>query len=139
MTEYATVESEVVVKATPERAFALFTANIGDWWAVDSNSVYRGTVSFEGDELIERSGAEVAVWAEVTRWEPAVALGLTWHAGQDATRTTDVLVTFTPQGDQTLVHLTHTAWERLLDGEQASREYAQGWPPALEQYAGLFA
>ena len=139
MTTYALVESEVRVKASPDRAFTLFTANIGDWWPVNSNSVYKGTVSFEGDELVERSGEKVAVWAEVTRWDPPSALGLTWHAGSDASRTTDILVTFTPEGDETVVHLTHSAWERLLDGEEQSRDYAQGWPPVLGEYAKLFS
>ena len=138
MTKYALVVSEVRVKAAPDRAFSMFTEHIGDWWPVGSNSVYKGTVAFEGDELVERSGEEVAVWAEVTRWDPPSALGLTWHAGQDASRTTDILVTFTPDGDETLVNLTHTAWERILDGEEASRDYAEGWPPVLHEYAQMF-
>ena len=138
MTEFAQVESEVRVQAAPDRAFTLFTANIGDWWPVAANSVYKGTVSFEGEELVERSGENVAVWAEVTRWDPASALGLTWHAGHDASRTTDILVTFTADGNETIVHLTHTGWERLLeDGEESARDYAEGWPPVLAKYADL--
>ena len=138
MTDFAIVETEIRVKAAPDRAFTLFTANIGDWWPVASNSVYKGTVAFEGNELVERSGDRVAVWAEVVRWDPPSALGLSWHAGHDATRTTDILVTFTPDGAETLVHLSHTGWERLLEGEQASEEYAQGWPPVLNEYSELF-
>jgi uncharacterized protein YndB with AHSA1/START domain len=138
MTDFASVVAEVRVKAAPERAFTIFTANIGEWWPVASNSVYQGTVAFEGDELVERSGDKVAVWAEVTRWDPPAALGLSWHAGHDSSRTTDILVTFTRQGDETLVHLTHTAWERLLNGEEQARDYAQGWPPVLNHYAEMF-
>ncbi len=138
MTRYAAVESEVRAKASPERAFTMFTANIGEWWPVGTNSVFEGAVSFEGDELVERKGDEVAVWAEVTRWDPPFALGLAWHAGHDATRTTDILVTFTQDADETVVHLSHTGWERRPDGEEQSAGYARGWPPVLLEYEKAF-
>lgn len=56
MTDYAPVVWEVRVKAAPDRAFSMFTEHIGDWWPVGSNSVYKGTVAFESDTLVERSG-----------------------------------------------------------------------------------
>ena len=130
----APVVSEVRVKATAGHAFALFTDHIGEWWPVHSHSVHAGTVAFEGNELVERRGEQSAVWAEVTRWEPPSVLGLTWHAGHDASRTTDILVTFTEDGEETLVRLTHTGWERLEDGDQAATDYAEGWPVVLDRF-----
>jgi uncharacterized protein YndB with AHSA1/START domain len=137
MTTPTSVAVEIRVEAAPDRAFALFTDHIGDWWPIATNSVYDGTVAFEGDELVERSGDRVAVWAEITRWDPPSALGLDWHAGHDRSNATDVLVVFTPDGDGTLVRLTHTGWERLLDGEQKSKEYSRGWPLVLDRFAEL--
>jgi uncharacterized protein YndB with AHSA1/START domain len=139
MPDFAPVEVEVRVTAACERAFALFTEQIGEWWPVASNSVFGGTVAFEGDELIERHGDKSAVWAEVTRWEPPSALGLSWHAGHDASHTTDILVLFLSEGDETLIRLTHTGWERLLDGERAAADYGEGWPPVLARFAAMVA
>ncbi|GGF18087.1 hypothetical protein [Subtercola lobariae] len=39
----------------------------------------------------------------------------------------------------TVVHLIHTGWQRLGDGEQQSRGYAEGWPQVMNDYARLFA
>jgi uncharacterized protein YndB with AHSA1/START domain len=139
MTEFAPVEIEMRVAAAPERAFTLFTEHIGDWWPVTTNSVHEGTVAFEGTELVERSGDRAAVWAEVTRWDPPSALGLSWHAGHDTSHATDVTVTFTPDGDGTVVRLVHTGWERILEGEQRSQEYARGWPLVLDRFLELSA
>ena len=137
MTEFARIDVEVHVPAAPARAFGLFTDRIGDWWPVATNSVYEGTVAFEGAELVERSGDHVAVWAEVTRWDPPSALALHWHAGNDASRATDVLVMFTADGDGTLVRLTHTGWERIPEGGKRSQEYAHGWPLVLDRFVEL--
>jgi hypothetical protein len=52
--------------------------------------------------------------------------------------TTDILVTFTLHGDETIVRLTHTALERLLDGEDEARGYATGWPPVIDKFAKMF-
>ena len=135
MTEIAPVVVEIRVDAVPERAFTLFTAHIGAWWPIAINSVYDGTVVFEGDELVERSGDRVAVWAEVTRWDPPSALALSWHPGRNASDATDVRIAFIRDGDGTLVRLTHSGWERLLDGGERSEQYARGWPLVLDRLA----
>jgi uncharacterized protein YndB with AHSA1/START domain len=137
MTEFTPVVVEVQVAAVPARAFTLFTERIGAWWPVATNSVFDGSVAFEGGELVERSGDRSTVWAEVTRWDPPSALGLSWHPGHDPSHATDVLVTFTADGDRTLVRLTHTGWERLLDGQARSQRYAEGWPLVLDRLVDL--
>ena len=63
----APIRREILVATLPDRAFALFTSHIGRWWPLRDSSVFGADalVAFEGDRLVERSGSEVSVWAEV--------------------------------------------------------------------------
>ncbi len=139
MTEPAPIRREVVVAAPPATAFALFTAHVGSWWPLANHSVFGagGTVAFEGNELVERLGTQRSVWAEVTGFDPPHSLRLSWHAGHDASRATELTVRFTglPDDDQaTRVSLEHRGWHRLADPERTRTEYDQGWPVVLEVF-----
>ena len=71
---------EVLVESGQERAFEVFTAQIGDWWPLGSHSLHGegGSVAFEDGEIVERSaGGEVSVWGRITRREPPDALAST--------------------------------------------------------------
>jgi uncharacterized protein YndB with AHSA1/START domain/uncharacterized protein YciI len=130
------VRRQVLVAAPQARVFALFTGRIGTWWPVDSLSVFGdGAVAFEGDRLVERAGDRVAVWAEVTAWEPPDRVELSWHPGKDADAATRVRVMFESEGDGTLVTLEHDGWERLADPAAAAEEYGHGWPQVLDLFA----
>ncbi|NYJ07404.1 SRPBCC domain-containing protein [Petropleomorpha daqingensis] len=134
------VRRQVVVGAPPERAFALFTERIGEWWPLGAgHSVFGegGTVAFEGGELVERSGDRVAVWGKVLTWEPPGTLELTWHPGRAAEITTRVRVTFEPDDERTLVTLEHDGWERLAEPQAARDDYDEGWPVVLARFAAL--
>ncbi len=136
MTQPAPVRREVVVPAPPATAFALFTAHIGSWWPVASHSVFGagGTVAFEGDQLVERSGTQRSVWAEVLSIDPPNSLELSWHPGQDASRATELSVRFTDLDGSTAVSLEHRGWHRLTDPQGAHDEYGRGWPLVLEAF-----
>jgi uncharacterized protein YndB with AHSA1/START domain/uncharacterized protein YciI len=137
MTSVPPIRREVLVEAGLELAFEVFTARIGVWWPLVDFSVHGAgaTVSFSGDRLVERSPAgEAAVWGTVTRWEPPHAVAFTWHPGAGPDRASDVAVTFTPAGEQTLVTLEHNGWESFEDPAAARAEYGQGWPAVLEAY-----
>jgi uncharacterized protein YciI len=128
---------EVLVESGPERAFEVFTAQIGDWWPLAGHSVHGagGSVAFEDGELVERSAdGEVSVWGTVTRWEPPTAVAFTWHPGRAAGRATQVTVSFAAAGEQTLVTLEHIGWEILDDPAAARAEYDHGWPAVLRAY-----
>ena len=132
------VRREVLVKASPARAFELFTGRIGDWWPLAEYSVYGdGTVAFEGSQLVERKGSDESVWGAVTAWNPPDEVAFTWHPGYDEAQATDVRVTFTAEGDETLVTLVHTGWERMTDPDAAADEYRNGWPGVLAGFAAL--
>ncbi|MGY1811032.1 SRPBCC domain-containing protein [Blastococcus sp. SYSU D00669] len=132
---------QVTVAAPPERAFALFTERIGEWWPRAGHSVFgeRATVAFEGRGLVERAGDRVSVWAEATLWEPPDALELDWHPGRTAEDATHVRVTFEADGERTLVTLEHSGWERRADAADVRESYEQGWPVVLGRFAAMEA
>ena len=107
------IRREILVDTDPATAFTVFTDRIGQWWPLEDLSVYGagGTVGFTDGRLVERSEAgEVTAWGTVTRWEPANAVGFTWHPGGPPGQFSDVEVTFAEVDSQTLVTLTHTGW-----------------------------
>ena len=117
-------------------AYALFTAHIGSWWPLANHSVFGagGTVAFEGEELVERSGAHRTVWAEVVRADPPNSIELSWHPGRDSSHATELTVSFADLGGSTAVSLEHRGWYRLADPQGAREEYDRGWPLVLEAF-----
>jgi uncharacterized protein YciI len=138
VSEYPPIRREVLVDAGPEAAFEIFTAGLGRWWPLAGGfGVYKdGAVAFAGGQIIERAadGREVE-WGTVTRWEPPAAVAFTWHPGYAAERASQVEVTFTATGTQTLVRLIHSGWEIFDDPAAARAEYDQGWPTVIGHYA----
>jgi uncharacterized protein YndB with AHSA1/START domain len=131
------IHREVLVDADPATAFDVFTTRLGRWWPVAEHSVHGagGTVAFAGGQLIELSAeGEQTVWGTVTRWEPPARLAFTWYPGKTADRASQVEVTFTVAGAQTLVALTHTGWEVFADPAAARANYDHGWPQVLGAY-----
>ena len=128
---------EVMVSASPDTAFALFTAHIDRWWPLARHSVFGNDamVAFEGDAIVERLGDESSVWAEVTGWDPPGSLSLSWHPGGDASRSTDLTITFEGLDEGALVRLVHSGWERTESPAEAAAEYGQGWSGVLAVYA----
>jgi uncharacterized protein YndB with AHSA1/START domain/uncharacterized protein YciI len=132
------IRRHLIVRATPEHAYRVFTDDIGAWWPLARHSVYESgnSVAFEGDELVERSATgESNVWGRVTDADPPRRITLTWHPGRDEGRGA-VEVTFTPVGEgQTLVTLVHSGWESYGDAALAARdEYRGGWPTVLDVF-----
>ena len=130
------------VGLSPEEAFGRFTEGIAEWWPLGTNSVGGAdaeTCAFEGREggrLFERSrdGSE-AVWGTVLAWDPPQRVVFTWHAGRSPDTAQEIEVTFTPEGRDTHVVLTHGNWDVLGEGaEGARRVYAFGWTAVLARY-----
>ena len=145
-TEIAPVVKEVVVAAPVERAWKVFTSEMGTWWPSETHSV--GTartrdVVFEarhGGKIFERwdDGTE-STWGEIDVWEPPQRVRFSWQPNHDRPAATEVEVTFVAHGEGTLVRLEHRGWERLGDEAAESREsYESGWVPVLDRYAGAF-
>ena len=134
----APVRRQVLVNAAPQRAFDLFVGRINAWWPLDEFGVFNdGTITFERELLVERSGDKSSVWGEVTEWVPPSVITLTWHPGYEADAGTNIRVTFEAHADQTLVTLLHSGWERMSDPDASAEEYGDGWPGVLARYVEL--
>jgi len=135
------IHRQVVVPASADKAFAVFTEQIGTWWPVGRFSLYGPdtTPAFRDGRLVETGPAgDEAEWGRVVAWEPPYRLRMTWHPGRPADRAGAVEVGFAPVTDTlTLVTITHTGWERLADPASSRREYGNGWPLVLRDYAAL--
>jgi uncharacterized protein YndB with AHSA1/START domain len=142
----APVVRSVSVKAPPDRAFALFTGDIGRWWP-------RGMTIGEqphADVLIEKhpggrwferadDGTETQ-WGRVLAWEPPKRLLLAWQIGAgwkyDEAFETEVEVTFAPAGTGTLVTLEHRNLERFgAAAEAIAKQLGGGWPKLIQFFA----
>jgi uncharacterized protein YndB with AHSA1/START domain len=138
--------AEVVVEASPEEAFRIFTDEIGLWWRRDTpywNDPERGlSIRIEprlGGRFLEvydverETGFEVG---RVTAWEPGSRLGLTWtQASWPEGISTDIEVTFEPADGGTLVRLEQTGFERVPDAERSLHRYDVGWKTVLGWFA----
>jgi uncharacterized protein YndB with AHSA1/START domain len=131
------IRRELVVDASVETAFAVFTEQIGTWWPMGEHAVHGdGTVAFVDGRIVETSAAgDDVVWGTVTEWDPPSRLAFTWHPGYDAARASLVEVTFVAAGSGALVTLLHSGWEAFADPTAAREEYEQGWPVVLRGYA----
>jgi uncharacterized protein YndB with AHSA1/START domain len=145
MTTIAPVHREVLVRADVGTAFALFTAHVGAWWPLESHGVLGAgaSVAFEdaggSRRLVERSGGEASVWAEVLEWVPPHRLRLSWHPGTDPAEATDLTVTFSARNGRVLVALDHAGWERRANGQRAADDYASGWEVVLGRFTERFS
>jgi uncharacterized protein YndB with AHSA1/START domain len=131
----------VVVPTTPDRAFTLFTAELGKWWPLATHSV-RGEQATDvrlegavGGQIVEYDASgPVGSWGTVSDWDPPHTVSFTWHPGSDPKEAGHVTVRFTASGDGTEVELTHTGWERRPDGATARENYDTGWTFVLRHF-----
>ena len=110
------------VAASPERAFEVFTRDVGLWWR--PNPIFSftrqgaGVVSFEsglGGRFIETvTDGEVFEIGRITAWEPGVRLAFGWRqASFNADQHTEVEVRFEPIGTETRVTVEHRGWDSV--------------------------
>jgi uncharacterized protein YndB with AHSA1/START domain len=124
------------VAATPERAFDVFTREIGAWWRPNALFSFTeqeaGRLAFEpghGGRLIE-TGADGTTFeiGRITAWQPGARLAFTWRqASFAAGQVTDVEVRFEPVGDETRITVEHRGWETVPQDHVARH----GFPDAL--------
>ncbi len=143
MTVPVVARAEIVVKATPEDAFHLFTDEISLWWRRNThywNDPERGLfLTIEpgvGGRWIEVYDADTGEGMEVgrvTRWEPPGLLALTWtQVGWPDDLETELELTFEPDPEGTRVRLSHSGFEPLGDEAVAtSGGYESGWQEIL--------
>ena len=136
------VKKTLVVNCDVDRAFDVFTREIGSWWPVQSHSIGGDKITevvFEehvGGRIFERhaDGGE-GEWGRVLVWEPPMRFVMSWYPGNDDTVATELEVRFEAEGDATRVDLEHRGWEILAaDAQQTRDNYDNGWPTVLGFY-----
>jgi uncharacterized protein YndB with AHSA1/START domain len=149
------VRTSIVVHATPERAFAVFTEDIGSWWNPEHHLLADelAEMVFEprvGGHVYDRGvdGSECR-WARVLAYEPPHRLVISWDINTrwqvetDPARTSEVEVRFLPEGDEhTRVELEHRHLERHGDGWEGMRDAVgapNGWGDGLRRFADRLA
>jgi uncharacterized protein YndB with AHSA1/START domain len=116
------------VRASPERAFAAFTEEIGAWWR--PNPLFAttprapGRLAFEpgeGGRLVETlANGKVFEIGRITAWEPPRRLVFTWRqASFPPDLSTEVEVAFEALGEETRVRVEHRGFHRVPAGSAA--------------------
>lgn len=144
------VRKDIFVQSTPERAFDVFTRQMGAWWPLGSHHIGKAEAKaaviepFVGGRWFEQGidGSECD-WGHVLAWDPPARLVLSWEISadwkQDASVKTEVEVRFTAERGGTRVDLEH----RLLRNYGARAEEMRGmldskggWTGLLEAFRG---
>ncbi|MGA2397626.1 MAG: SRPBCC family protein [Steroidobacteraceae bacterium] len=148
--QIAPVRKTLVVKATPKKAFEVFTAGIDRWWP-KTHGIGEGPVQesiiepFVGGRWYSRhANGEEAVVGHVLVWEPTHRFVCSWEISADwksdarAAFASEVEVRFLPEGPNTTrVELEHRNFERMAapGGEKMRNEVDGGWAKILEMFA----
>jgi uncharacterized protein YndB with AHSA1/START domain len=148
----APIRKSLRVRAPLDKAFRVFTAGMGGWW-LKSHSLLK---SPQADVRIEPSdggrwyeigedGTEQQ-WGRVLAWEPPGRILLAWQLNADWAFDPDfettVEMTFTADGDETLVEFEHRDLDRYgARAEELRTGYESGmdggWSALLDDYQRL--
>jgi uncharacterized protein YndB with AHSA1/START domain len=150
-TAEASVHASIVVDAPIERAFSVFTEDMGSWWPSDHH-ILEGELAemvFEprvGGHVYDRAtdGSECR-WARVLAYDPpnrvvfSWDISLRWALETDPARTSEVEVRFVAEApERTRVELEHRNLERHGDGWENMRDAVgspDGWGRGLRALA----
>ena len=150
-TDATSISVAVEVDTSIERAFEVFTIEIGTWWDEDKHilQVRLAEMIFEpqvGGHIIDRGvdGSECR-WARVLVFDPprrvcfSWDINTSWQLETDHTKTSEVEITFTQAAPgRTRVVLTHRYLDRHGPGWQSMRDaVSSGW--SLTRFAQVAA
>lgn len=147
----AAIRKTFTVRATPGKAFEVFTRGFDRWWP---------RTHFIGDSPLKEAVMEPGVggrmfsrhedgseqmWGDVLVWDPPNHLIVAWRIshtwGYDPNLLTEVDVTFTDVGGgETRVDFEHRGLERFGDSEAADQTRAsmdRGWGTILENFKAV--
>jgi uncharacterized protein YndB with AHSA1/START domain len=144
-TSETVVRKSVTVNCPIDRAFRVYTEQVGNWWPFErTHSVAEGDVEAvvlerrKGGRFYERTKAgDEYLWGTVVVWDPPNRLVHSWHPGRGEETSQQVEVIFTPDGEATRVDLVHTGWEKLGDRmDEVVANYEEGWNTVLGCFVG---
>jgi len=144
------VQTSVVVSASQEHAFSVFTEGIGSWWPPEHH-ILQGELAemiFEprvGGAVYDRAadGTECR-WGRVLEYEPPNRFVISWNVSTqwqletDPSKVSEIEVTFVPQATGTRVELVHRNLDRHGPGWEQMRDAVgspDGWQHGLARFA----
>jgi uncharacterized protein YndB with AHSA1/START domain len=144
------VRKSIVVDASPEHAFNVFTAGYDTWWPRSHHigkspmkkAIIEGRVG--GRCYTEQEDGSECDWGQILVWEPPHRLVLAWQITHewgyqpDLAQSSEVEVRFSPEPNgQTRVDLEHRHLERHGAGGAAMRtavDSPNGWSGLLDLF-----
>jgi len=145
------VRKSVTVSAGVERAFHVFTEGFDTWWP-RSHSI--GGVPLQKAVIEGKAGGrcyQLSIdgsecdWGRILLWDPPSRFVIAWHLNPqwehepDATKASEVEITFSPEPDgSTRVDLEHRHLDRHGAGADLIRQGVdspEGWGGLLQMYA----
>jgi uncharacterized protein YndB with AHSA1/START domain len=145
------VRTSVIVAATIERAFSVFTDEMATWWPPEHHILEADLAEmvFEpraGGHIYDRGidGSECR-WARVLAYEPpnrvvfSWDINLQWKLETDPEKASEVEVRFVAEGaNRTRVELEHRKLERHGEGWEQMRDAVGspgGWNSGMQKFA----
>ena len=144
------IRHTLTVRLDSQRAFELFTAQMGKWWPVEAYSRAVSEFASEGLHVTElefqprlggavlehTSDGRTLPWAEVIVWDPPRRVILAWRPHSLPEPPTELEVQFVDGDDGTSIDLEHRGWERLSEPFRAVLQeiYVRGWPTTLDRF-----
>jgi hypothetical protein len=141
----------VTVKASPDLAFRVFTADMDSWWPrshhIGKTPMKRtimegklgGRCFSQHDDGVDCDWGKIVVWEPPTRFVMAWLIDLQWQFQPDPAKASEVEVRFTAEpGGFTRVDLEHRGFARMGPGYEAARAAIGGpggWSGMLAQFA----
>jgi len=148
--QIAPVRKSVLVEASPERAFEVFTARLDRWWpkthGIGSAPVRESIIEpFVGGRWYTKleDGTETTI-GHVLIWQPAECFVVSWEISAEwkpdphPKFTSEVEVRFVrASAARTRVELEHRSFERMgaVAGETMRKGVDGGWASLLELFA----
>jgi uncharacterized protein YndB with AHSA1/START domain len=153
-TQTTFVRSSIVVDAPIERAFAVFTEDIGSWWPPEHHILEAQLAGMvfeprEGGHVYDLGvdGSECR-WARVLAYQPpdrvviSWDVSLKWQLETNPDRTSEVEVRFFSEArDRTRVELEHRNIDRHGEGWEGMRNAVgspEGWEAGLQSFGARF-
>jgi uncharacterized protein YndB with AHSA1/START domain len=146
----APVRKSVVVAATPQQAFEVFTGGIDRWWpkthSIGATPPTQSVIEpFTGGRWYTRheDGSDVII-GHVRVWQPGERLVVSWEISPQwqpearAELASEVEVRFSDAGaGNTRVELEHRNFERMGEagGAKMRNEVDNGWPTLMDLFA----
>lgn len=145
------VQSSIVVEAPIDRAFSVFTEDIGSWWPPEHHILESELAEMvfeprQGGSVYDRGidGSECR-WARVLAYEPPERIvfswdiSLEWKIEPDQAKTSEVEVRFVSETpERTRVLLEHRNIDHHGDGWEQIRDAVgspEGWTVGLGRFA----